>query len=592
MDVLKKTIVCALAIFFFGASASPALAQEAQNEYDQHVDECQAGRFDDRMEMADKLKSNSYRDELSEEDKKVLDERSEEKWKDSFAGKFERFSCRATQAIKHPVAAVSAGASKFWGDPVGDFTKAVLEGNNEALQTVMTFWMDWRLDKNVVEGSVQGIKNIVLGIAGMALISSLIVGGMQMSYDRRQGIADGLEGIGKNLGSYLIWSTLIIGLGAGAMVASDQLSDWIMKQFGASDAETVLGASELNEKQAGPILMLALAGVGVAGSCMQIVSLATRSLIFPIALGITPALAAFSYTNTGRQGLNHVTSLLIACVLFKPVSALLYCVAFWQSANGGEDFMSAVMTVLMLAAAGFSGPTLVRSIAPFVAQAGGGGAGAALAGGASLAGGAASVVGTVGGAIAGGAGGAFAGAKAGAPAKAAGSSGSGGGGGSPLSGGGSGGGSPLGGGSGPRGGGSGGGSPASDTTAAGAGQGTSGGRAVSPGGSGSTASSTSGSEGASVRPASSGAPSGGGAPGGARGSNPSRRRTMSGVGARARGAGRGVVSGARRGASRGRGMGAPGARAGRAAGSAARQIQGILDESIGQQGNYHGSVRR
>ena len=429
-----------------------------------------------------------------------------------------------------------------------------------------------------LEGSVQGIKNIVLGIAGMALISSLIVGGMQMSYDRRQGIADGLENVGTNLGRYLLWSTLIVGLGAGAMVASDQLSDWIMKQFGASDAETVLGASELNEEMGGPVLMLALAGVGVAGSCMQIVALATRALIFPIALGITPALAALSYTNTGRQGLNHITSLLIACVLFKPISALMYCVAFWQSATGGEDFISVVMTVLMLAAAGFSGPTLVRSIAPFVAQAGGGGAGSALAGGASLAGGAASVVGTVGGAIVGGAAGAAAGSKAGSSTKAAGSSG-----------GSSGGGSPLGGGGGPRGGGSGSSSPASDTTAAGASQGTSGGRSVSPGGASSTASSASGSEGASVRPANAGATTGASAPGGARGSNPSRRQTMGGAGS---GPGRGATSGLRRGVTRGRALGAQGARAGRSAGSAARQIQGILDESIGQQGNYHGSVRR
>lgn len=552
------------------------MAQEAQSEFSQHVDDCQAGRYENAKEYDEQVAGPGSVPDFDE-------------WADSFSGKAEKFSCRITQAIKHPVAAVSAGASEFWGDPVGDFTKAVLEGNNEALQTVMTFWMDWRLDKNIVEGSVQGIKNIVLGIAGMALISSLIVGGMQMSYDRRQGIADGLENVGTNLGRYLLWSTLIVGLGAGAMVASDQLSDWIMKQFGASDAETVLGASELNEEMGGPVLMLALAGVGVAGSCMQIVALATRALIFPIALGITPALAAFSYTNTGRQGLNHITALLIACVLFKPISALMYCVAFWQSATGGEDFISVVMTVLMLAAAGFSGPTLVRSIAPFVAQAGGGGAGSALAGGASLAGGAASVVGTVGGAIVGGAAGAAAGSKAGSPAKAAGSSGGSSGGGSPLGGGDSGGGSPLGGGGGPRGGGSGSSSPASDTTAAGASQGTSGGRSVSPGGASSTASSASGSEGASVRPANSGATTGASAPGGARGSNPSRRQTMGGAGS---GPGRGATSGLRRGVTRGRALGEQGARAGRSAGSAARQIQGILDESIGQQGNYHGSVRR
>lgn len=589
MEVLKK-LLTALGILLVVAFASPvAHAQEAKDEFGQHVEDC----------IADSLKN--------EDETRLFGEDNSDKgpndpdFQNSFTGKWTKAGCQLGQAIRHPVAAVSSGLSEFWGDPVGDFTKAVLEGNNQALQTVMTFWMDWRMDKNIMEDSVQGVKNIVLGIAGMALISSLIIGGMHMAYDRRQGVADGLESMGKNIGSYLLFSTLIVGLGTGAIVASDQLADWVMKQFGASDAESVLGASELNEEMGGPILMLALAGVGVAGSIMQIVSLATRTLLFPIALGMTPALAAFSYTNIGRQGLNHVVSMLIACVLFKPISALLYCVTFWQSASGGEDMMSAVMTVLMVAAAGFSGPALVRTVAPFVSQAGGGGAGSMLSGAAGLAGAAGGAIGMAGGALIGGAGGAVAGAKAGSSAKnAAPGGGAGGSGSSPLGGGS--GGSLLGGGSGGSGesGGSAGAGPASrgdsGTTASGSSQGSSS-RAVSPGGSGSGAASTSGSEGASVRPANSGAggrASGTGARGAAAGTGGARRTTMSGAtsGSRLDGAARGARRGVSRGVRTGHVLAGQGARGGRAAGSAARQIQGILDESIGQQGNYHGNVRR
>lgn len=330
MELLKKLPIAAIvALIVTLAGIAPANAQEAKDEFQQLVEDCQA--------------ELDYSPEGSI-DRKIDEALTPDDWEDTLLETFEKFDCNFTEGVKHPVKAISASASEFWGDPVGDFTKAVLEGNNQALQTVMTFWMDWRMDKNIMDGSVQGVKNIVLGIAGMALISSLIIGGMHMAYDRRQGVADGLESMGKNIGGYLLFSTLIVGLGTGAMVASDQLADWVMKQFGASDSESVLGASELNEEMGGPILMLALAGVGVAGSIMQIVSLAVRTLLFPIALGITPALAAFSYTNTGRQGLNHVVSMMIACILFKPISALLYCVTFWQSASGGEDMKSAVMT--------------------------------------------------------------------------------------------------------------------------------------------------------------------------------------------------------------------------------------------------------
>ncbi|TVS26981.1 hypothetical protein EKI59_09750 [Corynebacterium sanguinis] len=480
-------------------------------------------------------------------------------------------TCNVGTAVTHPVAAAGAAASAFWGDPVGDFTKALLEGNAEALQTVMTFWTDYRIDKNTMDQSVQGVKNIVFSLAGLALIAAIIVGGGRLAASRRQGLVDGVSDIGETIARYLIFAFLFPGLVAGAVVASDVLSDWIMSSFGATSAEEVLGGTALNETMAGPIFMLALGGVSFAGSVMQLVALGIRTLLLPIAAGLTPLFAALSFTQIGRQGLNHLVALIIAGIAFKPVSALLYSVTFWFAGGGGGGLVEAFITAIMVGAAGFIAPSLVFALVPAVSQAGGGGAAPALAGGAAIAGGA---LGLAGGAL-GKAGGAAA-SSAGKAATGASTS--------------PGGASPAGMGGGAL--------AAAGGSSAGAGGGRAGSTRSGSGPSGGGAAPTGASGGAAGRPTTgfsagkggasgSAAPAGAvtaGASGGQHQAVPTQglgQTTRSRAGAMAS-ASRGAHGVARTGGSLAR----SGAQAARGMESAATRIQGILNDSVGAQGNY------
>lgn len=488
-------------------------------------------------------------------------------------------ACMDNAASENPGAAlataVGAAASKFWGDPVGKLTQAVLEGNSQALQTVMTFWMDYRIDKNTIDQNVNGVKNIVLGLAGLALIASIIVGGGRMAASRRQGLAEGLENTGQVIATYLLFSLLIPGMIAGAVVASDQLSDWIMRSFGATSAEQILGGTALKENQAGPIIMLALAGVSFAGSMMQLIALATRTLLLPIAAGLTPLFAALTFTQTGKQGLNHLVSLIIASIAFKPISALLYSVTFWYVKDGGDGVMDAFVTAIMIGAAGFTAPALVRAIAPVVSQAGGGGAAPVLAGGAALTGGA---LGLAGGALNAASRGlsSSGGKAAGAASTAAGSgasmtaTGTGGSGGAV--------------GSNPGGGGGRVSSPTSQNT-------TAGGSVSGRSSSGASSTGASGGGGATATGASSAAGGSGPSPqmrpagaSGVGGQGATTQSRSARVGSQARQIG---ATTARTGA----GVANTGARMARSGAAAAQRIQSILDESIGAQGTHHGGRR-
>lgn len=327
---------------------------------------------------------------------------------DSLANGDRRFMCFDTALSEHPGDALAAGAgnaaSAFWGDPVGDFTKAVLEGNGQALQAVMTLWMDFRIDGGTVDAQIQGVKNITWGLSAILLVLSFIISGGRMAASRRKGMTDELTDSGSIVGRYLIFSLAVPAAIPGAVLASDVLSEWIMTSFGASDESRIFEAAALDESMAGPILMLVLAGVALAGSVMQIIALAVRVLILPLVAGLAPLFASASFSEVGRGAVQSMVSWLIAAIAFKPVASLLYVVAFWvisdiQSGTvtglGENNVFAAIMCALLMALAGFSAPALMRVIAPMVSAAGGGGAAPVIASGAAVGGAAMGMMGSM-----------------------------------------------------------------------------------------------------------------------------------------------------------------------------------------------------
>ncbi|MGP6175494.1 hypothetical protein [Corynebacterium sp. A21] len=327
---------------------------------------------------------------------------------DSLANGDRRFMCFDTALTEHPSDALAAGVSNassaFWGDPVGDFTKAVLEGNGQALQAVMTLWMDFRIDGGTVDSQIQGVKNITWGLSAILLVLSFIISGGRMAASRRKGMTDELTDSGSVVGRYLIFSLAVPAAIPGAVLASDVLSEWIMTSFGASDESRIFEAATLDESMAGPILMLVLAGVALAGSVMQIVALAVRVLILPLVAGLAPMFASASFSEMGRGAVQSMVGWLIAAIVFKPVASLLYVVAFWVisdiqagsvSGLGENNVFAAIMCALLMALAGFSAPALMRVIAPMVSAAGGGGAAPVIASGAAVAGAAMGMMGSM-----------------------------------------------------------------------------------------------------------------------------------------------------------------------------------------------------
>lgn len=393
-------VACALAAALGAMCSSLPIASAQQSGWDKTYDQCKSRTEDeaivnqlvkDHAVSEDDLRKDmgattAYnqgdvqkvlaRPELKERIQQIRDQHQNDQGVWSRLGRtFNSFECTLSQPFE---AVANEG---FWGDPIGKFTKSVLEGNAQTMATMMTLWMGFSTTSVDVAGNAQGVKNIVMGLSGFALVASFIIGGWRIVSSRRGGLQEGMDDLNENMLRWLVFSLAVPVMFPGAMVASDKLADAIMNQFGVQSDEQLVNLGSLQDTPFGPIFALVLAAIMLIGSFVQILALVARVLLAPIAVGLAPLLAALSFSDTGRQGLNHLVAWLIAAIVFKPVSALLYAVVLWNVTRGGDiGLAGGVVNALMLGIAGFSAPLLVRALVPAVSQAGGGGAAPMLAG--------------------------------------------------------------------------------------------------------------------------------------------------------------------------------------------------------------------
>ncbi|WP_157227880.1 hypothetical protein [Nocardia asiatica] len=272
--------------------------------------------------------------------------------------------------------------SAFWSDPIGKFTKAVMEGSTSAFGLVMTFWMSVPIPSLTDSTAITGIRNLTWEIQIVALAFGIGTAAIRVAIARRHAVAEGADETARMLFRTLfsIWTlpALVILLHR----VGDSFSIWVIQQAADGDpTQKVTAIAWIDDKTGlGPVVSLVLAGVALFGSVAQLIALLIREAVLAIAVAVSPIAAAASATGTGRQTWSSLIGYTVSALLFKPVASLLYAFAFWAaSSNTATD---AVVGAVLLAIAGVSMPALVRVITPAAASisAGGGQLSAVAAG--------------------------------------------------------------------------------------------------------------------------------------------------------------------------------------------------------------------
>ena len=319
--------------------------------------------------------------------------------------------------------AAGNAASNVAGSVVGGTFEKIVNSLLEGYQTILTWALAWwiKLPNPQLDNSsslMQEVHDHTLQIQIVGLTFSLMFFGLRMMIDRKRSMADDAEeGFKLIFRSAMATAAIPLALTVGGQIA-DGISKWLVSESvtaGGGNGDVIKNFLKLNlltNSALGTTAIGIFALVGFLGAFLQLALLVVREAMLLLVVAALPVAAAFSGTGPGSQSYQRLVAWSVAFLLFKPVGALTYFVAFRAGASK-DNAQQVVLGMVLMMLCAFVLPALMRLIAPAVASMGGGGSGAAAAGaaiGAGVAAGKVAAMAASGGATAGASGGAGAGA--------------------------------------------------------------------------------------------------------------------------------------------------------------------------------------
>ena len=281
---------------------------------------------------------------------------------------------------------IGAAASTAVGGTFEKIVNSLLDG----YQTVLTWALGWWIklpspDLSNKTGLMQQVHDHTLQIQLIGLTFSLMFFGLRMLVDRKRSIAEDAEdGFKLAIRALLATAAIPLMLTTGGQI-SDGISNWLIGDAinaGGNNGDIIKNFLKINLLTGGGLGTAALgifALVGFLGAIMQLILLVVREAMLLLVVAALPIAASFSGTGPGSQSYQRLITWSVAFLLFKPVGALTYFIAFKAAGQKTNDQQVVLGMVLMMMCA-FVLPALMRLIAPATSSMGSGGSGAAAAG--------------------------------------------------------------------------------------------------------------------------------------------------------------------------------------------------------------------
>ncbi|MBF6463896.1 hypothetical protein IU427_01720 [Nocardia beijingensis] len=304
-------------------------------------------------------------------------------------------ACKAGNAATHPDQAATAVKDKAWDSTFGKVVDSLMNGLGEAIILALTFWMKVPNEAASDSGSLfTKINDYTYQAQILLLIASVILSGARLA-EARRGAAMNEAAESFRMFTRVVFSSWMLGavIVAGTQ-ASDRFAEWIIDDStngNAKDlAELMVKTSKLQAFSPGLVLIIAI--VGLLGALAQIVLAIVRQGLLVIAAGVLPLAAAASGMNIGKQSYQKLIGWIIAFMLWKPVAAIVYMIAFTTAGHvdsltpagglpDGEQAQRMLVAIVLLCSVAFVLPALMRLVTPAVAIVGSGGSGFTAAGG-------------------------------------------------------------------------------------------------------------------------------------------------------------------------------------------------------------------
>lgn len=318
--------------------------------------------------------------------------------------------CDGAGAVIGVVGEACEAVTDFAGDKAADAVDSAVGGTFEKIvnslldsyQTVLTWALSWWIQLPTPELDntntlMQDIHEHMVQIQVIGLTFSLMFFGFRMIIDRKRSLADDAEdGFKILIRAGLAVSVIPLMITVGGQ-ASDAFSTWLVTDAidaGNNDGDIIKNFLKLNlltGSAFGTTGLGILGFFGFLGALAQLVFLVVRQAMLMLVVAALPVAASFSGTGPGSQTYQRLIGWSVAFLLFKPVGALVYFIAF-KGAGQKDNEQQVVLGMVLMALCAFVLPSLMRLVAPAIGTMGAGASGAA-AGGAVI--GAAAAAGTM-----------------------------------------------------------------------------------------------------------------------------------------------------------------------------------------------------
>ncbi|MBF6125548.1 hypothetical protein [Nocardia brasiliensis] len=283
-------------------------------------------------------------------------------------------------------AAANVGSSVF-----DDLVTALCKGWADGTRLAMTWWTSFRPPALTSSdggpgAALAGIRDYTSGLQVVLLTAGILFAAVRLALAKHGGVA------GEAQESFLMLARAVFGSMTFAAVitagtrAGDRFADWVI--FDASRGDLNAAISSLIEYDLttrsglAPGVLLVLGVLGIISMLVQLMMLVVRHALLILVVAVLPIAAAASGTGPGSQAYKKLLSWSLAFLLWKPVGALVYAIAFTAAGREQQDPQLVLLGMLLLVMTVIVLPALMRLVAPAVATlGGGGGAGAAIAGG-------------------------------------------------------------------------------------------------------------------------------------------------------------------------------------------------------------------
>lgn len=289
--------------------------------------------------------------------------------------------CTGVAAVTDPGAAVGKVTEWAASGAVGEAAQAFLEGFGEAINLMFTWWLNIPLPDLADPASVGAFHGylywITASVLAVSIASSMVRLAFAHAAARNERAYESARLLVRTVFAASTFAPVLVAGHAGSVA----MGRWLVDDAARGNIGDVLGnlldVSQISgELSAG--LMFIFGILGIIGALVQAVFVVIQYALIIAVCGFLPFAAASSGTEAGEQAYKKMTGFALATVLFPLLSGGVYALALWTA--GGDDAMSRLCGMALLALSCLCLPVLLRLIMPAVAASGGGSGAAALTG--------------------------------------------------------------------------------------------------------------------------------------------------------------------------------------------------------------------